>query len=119
MSVNAYVQVQNRTENARATEYRLFAQVTRAMMEARDTQKRDKTFVQAIDWNRKLWLTLTQDLSHPDNKLPDQLKAQLISIGIWVTKHSGACLRGEAQLDPMIDVNRSVMAGLAERPAAA
>ena len=34
MSLQAYQQVQNTTEDPRRTEYRLFAQVTRALIEA-------------------------------------------------------------------------------------
>ncbi len=48
-------------ENPRDTEYRLFAQVTNALISHRDRQGKDT--IEAIDWNRRLWLTLQSDVS--------------------------------------------------------
>ena len=111
MSVHAYQLSQTTTEDPRRTEYRLFAMVTRALIEAR--QSGGKECVDALDWNRRLWLTLEMDLSSPRNRLPDALKAQLISLALWVDTHSSKVLRGEADLEPLVTVNRAVMEGLA------
>ena len=56
------------------------------------------------------------DLASEDNGLSDQLKAQLISVAIWVDKHTSAALRGEAKVDPLITVNRTIMEGLSVLP---
>lgn len=40
----------------------------------------------AITFSRKLWTVLVEDLAAPANGLPKELRAQLISIGIWVLR---------------------------------
>jgi flagellar protein FlaF len=114
MSVDKYRQAQQTTENPRDVEYRLFARVTNALMTNQDPKTTG--FIQAIDWNRRLWLTLQSDLADEGNKLPRELRAQLISLSIWVDKHSRKAMRGEETIQPLIDVNRAIMEGLAMKP---
>ena len=121
MSVLAYKRAQTTVSDPRENEYRLFAQVTRALMEARDEEAnaesgRSETYFKTVNWNRSLWMTLATDLSMPGNQLPDQLKAQLLSLAIWVGRETGKVIRGESSVSPFIEVNRAIMAGLAERP---
>ena len=52
-------------------------------------------------------------MSSPDNKLPDEIKAGIISLSIWVEKETFRILSGETKLDDMIEINRTIMAGLA------
>ena len=117
MSLKAYQTVQRKTESPRNTEYRLFAEVTRALMDSREGPLNE--LVAAIDWNRRLWLALQADLVHEGNKLPDKLKAQLISLALWVDRHSVKVMRGQADAQALIDVNRSIMEGLAASAGAA
>ena len=116
MSVQNYQSTLTKTEEPRQTEYRLFAQVTRALLDVQAAGQSGKEFISAVDWNRRLWLALQMDLASEDNGLSDQLKAQLISVAIWVDKHTSAALRGDAKGGPLITVNRTIMEGLAEIP---
>jgi flagellar protein FlaF len=45
--------------------------------------------------------------------LPDPLKAQIISVAIWVERHTKLAVHGEATTEPLIKVNESIMKGLA------
>lgn len=110
MSLRTYEAVQNQTEAPRQTEYRLFALVTKELIAANQGGAMDR--IGAVDWNRRLWLTLQMDLAASQNNLPDELKARLISISIWVDKHSRMVLRGDAEIEPLISVNRTIMEGL-------
>ncbi len=110
MSVLAYQTALEITEEPRDTEYRLFASITRSLMDAENHGR--AAYIGAVHWNRRLWLTLQSDLMGEDNRLPEALKAQLISLSIWVDKHSSKVLRGDAELGPLIAVNRSIMEGL-------
>jgi len=58
---------------------------------------------------------MSADCSLPGNQLPLQLRAQIISLALWVARYSGDVLRDNADLAPLIDVNRSMMEGLARR----
>ena len=111
MSIAGYQAAQG-TEDPRKTEYRLFAQVTRAQMKVEESDSLNVDFREAIEWNRRMWTALEIDLASDANSLPDALKAQLISGAMWVERHSAMALRGEGEVDPLITVNRSVMEGL-------
>ena len=116
MSIQKYQSTLTVTESPRQTEYRLFAQVTKALMDAKAEGEKGKEFIAAIDWNRRLWLMLQMDLVSDENGLADALKAQLISVAIWVDKHTTSALRGDAKIQPLITVNRAIMEGLAKVP---
>lgn len=121
MSVKKYKATQASTENPRQTEYRLFAEVTKALMAVSEVSvdsrgMRPKDFYKAVDWNRRLWLALQVDIASSENQFPDSLKATIASISIWVDKHSRMVLRGEKTLEPLISVNRSIMEGLSAEP---
>ena len=114
MSLQAYKTATARAENPREAEYRLFGQVTRALMDASRADPADiKTRIDALDWNRRLWSTLATDCANPDNTLPPPLRAQLISISLFVSRHSSAVMRREEDFEPLIDINKMIMQGLA------
>lgn len=118
--LQAYKQAATRTESPREMEYRLFGQVTRALMHAAMVDDTDvHTRIDALDWNRRLWSTLATDCSDPDNALPMPLRAQIISLSIFVAKHSSAIMRDGETFDILIDLNRSMMQGLNPEPAQA
>lgn len=112
--LQAYKQATARSESPREMEYRLFGQVTRALMHAATVDASDiKTRIDALDWNRRLWSALATDCSDPDNAMDKALRAQIISISLFVSRHSSEVMRGGEDFDILIDINRSVMQGLA------
>ena len=112
--LQAYKQATARSETPREMEYRLFGQVTRALMHAATVDKADiATRIDALDWNRRLWSTLATDCSDPGNAMAKPMRAQIISLSLFINKHSSAVMRGEDTFDVLIDINRSVMQGLA------
>ncbi len=114
MSLQAYKTAATRTESPREMEYRLFGQVTRALIHASTVESSDlATRIDALDWNRRLWSVLATDCANPDNSMDKSLRAQIISISLFVSRHSSAIMRGEDDFEALIDINRMVMQGLA------
>jgi flagellar protein FlaF len=114
MSLQAYKTAATRAENPRETEYRLFGQVTRALMHASTVDATDlATRIDALDWNRRLWSALATDCASPDNAMDQALRAQIISISLFVSRHSSLVMRGEDDFEALIDINRMIMQGLA------
>jgi flagellar protein FlaF len=110
----AYRQAAARAESPRQAEYRLFAQVTLALMEAAKSDRADiPARIDALDWNRRVWTVLSADCAHPDNKLPAPLRASIISLAKWVNRHTSAVIRRREDIEPLIQVNRTIMQGLA------
>jgi len=118
MSLRAYKAATERVENPRETEYRLFGEVTRALIEASATDD-IQTRAIALDWNRRLWTALASDCARQNNSLEPAVRAQIISLSLWVTRHTSAVMRKTETIQPLIDVNRSIMEGLRGRPTAA
>ncbi len=117
MSFQAYQQASQRAESPRETEYRLFGEVTRALIAASEADVLDfSTRIKALDWNRRLWTQLAMDCAHDNNGLPPKLRASILSLSLWVTRHSSAVMRREEEFGPLIDVNRLIMQGLSPQP---
>jgi flagellar protein FlaF len=120
MSLRAYQQTAARAETPREAEYRLFGQVTRALMEAAQLEQSDIAGrMDALDWNRRLWSTLALDCAAAGNTLPAPLRASIISLSMWVGKYTSKVIRGEDDIQDLIDINRMVMQGLSGQGAAA
>ena len=114
MSLQAYTAAATRTESPRDMEYRLFGQVTRALVHASGVEPTDvATRIDALDWNRRLWSALATDCTSPHNALGQSMRAQIISLSLFVNRHSSEVMRGAEDFSTLIDINRMVMQGLA------
>ena len=112
--LKAYAQTSTRTETPREMEYRLFGQVTRALVEASTSDPSDfKTRIEALDWNRRVWTALASDCGDPANQMAKPLRASIISLSLFINKHSSDVMRGDEDFSTLIDINRMMMQGLA------
>ena len=112
MTHKAYQNTQAITEDPRATEYRLFGLVTGALIDAQKKHVSGGPLAEAVDWNRKLWRTLASDCLDDRNQLPKEVRAQIVSLSLLVTKYSKQVTRTGTPMDPLIQVNRTIMQGL-------
>ena len=117
---NPYRKAQGATavQNGRDLEYRLLAQVTGALIKARDGVVSLQEKLNAILKNEKVWTVFLADLNHPDNGLPRELKAGIASLALWVMRETRLVIDTDASLDDLILINRQIMAGLKPEPAA-
>ncbi|TCT07948.1 flagellar biosynthesis regulator FlaF [Aquabacter spiritensis] len=68
---------------------------------------------QAILYLQKLWGFLIKDLADPGNELADEVKGNLISIGLWVIKEADQIMHERSKnLSGLIDVTRTIRNGL-------
>ncbi len=119
MSLKAYQKAAALVESPRETERRLFALLTRSLIDANADRSDLRKLTEALDRNRRFWTALAADCAGPGNQLPAAVRAQIISISLWVSRHSSAVLRDGADMESLIDVNRTIMAGLGGDPTAA
>jgi flagellar protein FlaF len=116
MSIQAYQRAATRAENPREIEYRAFGVVTAALVTARDIGRADvAALAEALRENRRLWRIIASDCADPANALATPMRARIISLALFVDRHSSTVLRDGADLEPLIDINRSMMEGLAGR----
>lgn len=67
----------------------------------------------AIIFLNRLWSFFLDDLAKPENGLPDDVRAKLISIGIWMLKEADAISNGKSRnFAGLIDVSNVIAEGL-------
>ena len=118
MSLQAYQKTQKTFSNPRDTEYRLFAQITGALLDAQNLPLTDPRVIEALGRNRELWSALASDCSSEVNTLAQSFRAQIISLSLFVNRYSSEVMRRKAPMAPLIEINRTIMEGLALRSAA-
>ena len=117
MSISAYRRQKEAAETPRELECRAFSIVIGKLTDAKKTG--GQALIDACFLNSQLWTALTVDLALADNPLPDDLKARLISLAIWVQRYTPQAMGGTAPVDPLIAVNRNVLDGLSTKPSGA
>ncbi|MFW8593748.1 flagellar biosynthesis regulator FlaF [Cribrihabitans neustonicus] len=98
---------------SRDTEYKAFAQIThRLLAAARKGKPGFNDLAAAVHDNRKLWSVLAADVADTANQLPDDLRANILSLAEFSLTHSHAVLQRKASAAPLIEINTAIMRGL-------
>lgn len=108
MTVARYAATQNAAASPREIELRAFRYVNGLLAGAGDVPARTT----ALSKTTQLWQILLGDLISDGNALPDDLKARLISLGLWAQREALARMMDEASLQPLMDLHRDMIAGL-------
>lgn len=95
----------------RDNEYEAFSRVTHMLHQAQAAEGRQAEIL-AVDRNNQLWTILANDLALSENRMPDELRAGLLSLAFFSLRHGHRVLIGEAGVDPLIDINQRIMKGL-------
>lgn len=113
MSLKAYHQARSITEQPRAIEQRLMTEITKGMVSARQDGLRDAELMPALHRNRETWGVFSAACGAQGNLLPDDLRARIISLSLWVDQFTSEVVAGRESIDDLIDVNVAVIEGLA------
>ena len=108
----AYASVQNAVETPRDLEVRAISHITRQLVEANTADAHPIDRTRALNGNIRLWSLLMEDLSDPGNALPDKLKANYISLGLFSRRTSLAALTTPPDLSPLIRINTDILDAL-------
>jgi len=69
--------------------------------------------VEAIHFLNRVWSTLVEDLGSPENALPKELRANLISIGLWLLREAEDVRQGRSDnFDGLIEVSQIIRDGI-------
>ena len=72
--------------NAKDRERQALDRSIELLAAARDDGHYTRTTVEALFYTRRVWIRFIEDLKQPDNELATELRADLISIAIWILK---------------------------------
>lgn len=104
---------QEATHRIRQDEQRAFRHAIGLMEKARKSGPQSREVVEAVFFVNRLWGVLLEDLAREDNELPDDLRAKLISIGIWILRYTEDIRLGnKSDFLPLIEVSECISKGL-------
>ncbi|WP_150525609.1 flagellar biosynthesis regulator FlaF [Roseibium sediminis] len=71
----------------------------------------------ALTYNRKLWTILVTSATNGDNPLPQEIKNNIASLGVFVFKQTMEAMADEEgnKLNSLISINRAIAEGLRAR----
>lgn len=97
----------------RAIEHAVFARVTASLAHA-DTRRREdfSGFAHALSENADLWRLLGEDVYRDENRLPLATRQGLAALAHFVDGHTQHLLRSADSAEALIEINRTIMAGL-------
>lgn len=106
-------------EDARETDARALLSCASRLKAAIDDGGKDKrAYAEAIRHNQRLWTIFQIALCAPDNALPQHLKVTLLNLSRYVDRVSFRAVTSFAPqlLNELIEINRSLAAGLTKKP---
>ena len=69
--------------------------------------------IEAIHFLNRVWSSLIEDLGSPENALPGELRANLISIGLWLLREAEDLRQGRSDnFDGLIEVSQIIRDGI-------
>ena len=119
--VGAYAQQQKRNLTPREVEAMAFTKAALLLEDAKKFTNNIAEYSKALRFNHLLWTIIQADLTDPENQLPPEIKANVMSLSIFVDKQTTKALRSSAatDLDVLININRNLAAGLRAAPQSA
>lgn len=105
--------VEDKGSDGRAREREAFEHAVSLLRTAEAAGAATRATVEALHYTRQLWAILIEDLASAENDLPQKLRADLISIGLWVMREAEAIRLGQtAAFTDIIEVNTMIAEGL-------
>ena len=93
-----------------------FAQAAYVLDQAKQKLTDSEMVERALKYNQLLWSIIQADVAEKNNKLPDEVKANLMSLSIFVDRQTtkGMTKPSEELFDSLININLNISEGLME-----
>jgi flagellar protein FlaF len=110
----SYAEVmQDAVADARERERQVLDRSAMLLSAARDKEKYGKEAIEALFYTRRVWVSFIEDLKNPENQLDIELRANLISIAIWILKECDRIRKRQSNnYQGIIDVTTIIRDGL-------
>lgn len=112
MAKRGYASFQKQVASETELELKIFTSITGRLMAADPKAIGGfSKLAEALNDNARLWNLLFIDMTHEGNSLPIELRNGLIYLAEFTRMHTQKVMRGEAEVDILIDINKSIIAG--------
>ncbi|HEY0331523.1 MAG TPA: flagellar biosynthesis regulator FlaF [Rhodopseudomonas sp.] len=115
MTLSSYdTMIEDSGQEARAREKLALSHGVELLTRLQGGELRPPDDIEALLYIRRLWTFFIQDLSSSRNGLPEKLRADLISIGLWIIKEADRIRQDKASdLGELIAINTVIRDALA------
>jgi flagellar biosynthesis activator protein FlaF len=119
MYLKLYEEVaEDTSERIRNNEVRAIEHSIDLMKKARESRMAARDVIEAIFFINRLWGVLLEDLASRENALSDELRAKLISIGIWMLRTAEDIRQYKVKdFDALISISQTIAIGLKRKNA--
>ncbi len=116
--LQAYAQTQKSSMSPREIEAMAFTKAALMLDEAKDKLDDYDAYASALKFNQLLWTIIQADIVDKANTLPPQIKANILSLSIFVDRQTIKALANtkEQHLDILISINKNLAEGLMAKP---
>ncbi len=105
--------LEDSTSDARERERQAIERSIELLNAAKKKGVDSREAVEALHYLDRLWSLLLDDLAHAENRLPKELRASLISIGIWILREIEELRQNRSQsFNGLIDISEIICKGL-------
>ncbi|SHO63217.1 flagellar protein FlaF [Pseudoxanthobacter soli DSM 19599] len=105
--------VEDSSDEGRSRERMAFEHAIYLLEKAEPRGLKSSETLEAAQFVQKMWSFLISDLSSGDNGLAESVRADLMSIGLWVIRQADHLIHERAvSLDALITVHRTIRDGL-------
>ncbi|MGY6707009.1 MAG: flagellar biosynthesis regulator FlaF [Rhizobiaceae bacterium] len=110
----SYAEIQSDSvADARDREKQLLTRSIDMLIEARDEGPNSRQTPEALLFLTRVWTLFIEDLGSPDNALPKELRANLISIGLWLLREAEEVRQGRSDnVEGLIEVSQIIRDGM-------
>jgi flagellar protein FlaF len=99
--------------DARDRERQLLTRSIEMLGKAMETGPRSQESMEAVHFVNRIWTVFLEDLGSAENELPQELRANLISIGLWLLREGEAIRQGRSHnYEGMIEVSQIIRDGI-------
>ncbi len=99
--------------DAKDRERQLLSRSIDLLVAARETGSGSMQAVEAVHFLIRIWTTFLDDLASAENELPNELRANLISIGLWLLREAEAVRQGKSDnFDGLIEISQIIRDGI-------
>lgn len=115
--INAYKQTIKSTLSGRELEASVLTKAARLLKTCQEQWSEEGQFKrldEALIFNRRIWTVFQDELAREDNPLPNQLRADILKLSLFIDKRILEIMRDPSpeKLDMIININLNLAAGL-------
>lgn len=99
--------------DAKDRERQLLTRSIDLLAQARQKGRASREAIEAVYFMNRVWTSFIEDLGSPDNELPVELRANLISIGLWLLREGEEVRQGRSDnFEGLIEVSQIIRDGI-------